>query len=95
MEAVEILAREAGMQMPARDPQSTGKGRPAFATVDVMEQAVQFFRLQLKTGGGGAARDYLTGRGLTRQRWPLGHRFRTPGWQNLWDHSPERASPKI
>ena len=87
MEAVEILAREAGMQMPARDPKAQEKADRRSQLADVMEQAVQFFRLQLKTGGAGAARDYLTGRGLdeaTLARWDIG--FAPPGWQNLWDH---------
>ncbi len=87
MEAVEILAKEAGMQMPARDPKAQEKADRRTQLVDVMEQAVQFFRLQLKTGSAGAARDYLAGRGLddaTLDRWEIG--FAPPGWQNLWDH---------
>ncbi len=87
MEAVEILAREAGMQMPARDPKAQEKADRRTQLVEVMEQAVQFFRLQLKTGNAGAARDYLAGRGLedaTLERWEIG--FAPPGWQNLWDH---------
>ncbi|MEM6659612.1 MAG: DNA primase, partial [Pseudomonadota bacterium] len=54
---------------------------------DVMEQAVQFYRLQLKTGAGGPARDYLSRRGLDVQaldRWEIG--FAPDGWQALWDH---------
>ncbi|MEM7753317.1 MAG: DNA primase, partial [Pseudomonadota bacterium] len=87
MEAVEILAREAGMQMPARDPKAQEKADRRTQLVEVMEQAVGFFRLQLKTGAGAAARDYLTGRGLDQaalDRWDIG--FAPPGWQNLWDH---------
>ncbi|MEM6387228.1 MAG: DNA primase [Pseudomonadota bacterium] len=87
MEAVEILAREAGMQMPARDPKAQEKADRRTELTQVMEQAVGFFKLQLKTGAGGAARDYLTGRGLDQaalDRWDIG--FAPPGWQNLWDH---------
>ncbi len=87
MEAVEILAREAGMQMPARDPKAQEKADRRTQLSDVMEQAVQFFRLQLKTGAGTAAREYLTGRGLREsalERWEIG--FAPEGWQNLWDH---------
>ena len=87
MEAVEILAREAGMQMPARDPRAQEKTDHRTALADVMEQAVQFFRLQFKTGGAGAARDYLAGRGLrdaALDRWEIG--FAPDGWQGLWDH---------
>lgn len=87
MEAVEILAGEAGMQMPARDPQAREKADRRSQLIEVMEQAVQYFRLQLKTGAGAAARDYLAGRGLSGaalDRWEIG--FAPPGWQGLWDH---------
>ena len=87
MEAIEILAREAGMQMPARDPKAQEKTDRRTQLVEVMEQAVAFFKLQLKTGAGAAARDYLAGRGLDQgalDRWDIG--FAPPGWQNLWDH---------
>jgi DNA primase len=87
MEAVEILAREAGMQMPARDPKAQEKADRRTQIVEVMEQAVQFFRLQLKTSAASAAREYLLGRGLdeaAQARWDIG--FAPPGWQGLWDH---------
>lgn len=87
MEAIEILAREAGMPMPARDPRAQEKQDRRSQLADVMEQAVQFFRLQLNTGAGTAAREYLNRRGLQGQaleRWEIG--FAPNGWQNLWDH---------
>jgi DNA primase len=87
MEAVEILAREAGMQMPARDPKAQEKADRRTLLVDVMEQAVSFFRLQLKTGPATEARDYLVRRGLSDDaltRWEIG--FAPNGWQGLWDH---------
>ena len=87
IEAVEILAREAGMPMPARDPKAQEKQDRRAQLADVMEQAVQFFRLQLKTGAGASARDYLSGRGLDApalDRWEIG--FAPDGWQALWDH---------
>ncbi|MEM1236811.1 MAG: DNA primase [Pseudomonadota bacterium] len=87
MEAVEILAGEAGMQMPERDPRAQEKADERTELAQVMEEAVKFFRLQLKTGAGAAARDYLAGRGLSGQaleRWEIG--FAPEGWQNLWDH---------
>ncbi|MCP5038584.1 MAG: DNA primase, partial [Rhodobacteraceae bacterium] len=55
--------------------------------VEVMETAVQYFRLQLKTAAAAQARDYLTGRALdeaTLERFEIG--FAPQGWQNLWDH---------
>jgi DNA primase len=87
MEAIEILAREAGLPMPARDPKAQEKADRRSLLVGVMEQAVQFFRLQLRTGAASAARDYLARRGLSEQaleRWEIG--FAPDGWQNLWDH---------
>ncbi|MFS4437886.1 DNA primase [Paracoccaceae bacterium GXU_MW_L88] len=64
IDAVEILAREAGMQMPARDPQAQKKADEATRLAEVMEQAVQFYRLQLKTNAAADARAYLERRGL-------------------------------
>ncbi|MEM7471318.1 MAG: DNA primase [Pseudomonadota bacterium] len=87
MEAVEIMAREAGMTMPARDPKAQEKQDRRAELAGVMDQAVQFFKLQLKTGAGTAARDYLAGRGMAEaalDRWEIG--FAPDGWQNLWDH---------
>ncbi|MGI9390316.1 MAG: DNA primase [Boseongicola sp.] len=87
MEAVEILAREAGMQMPAQDPKAKEKADRRALLSDVMEQAVQFYRLQLRTAGAGSARDYLTGRGLTDEalgRWDIG--FAPSARQGLFQH---------
>jgi DNA primase len=87
MEAVEILAREAGMPIPERDPRAQEKADKHTELASVMEQAVQFYRLQLKTGAGSAARDYLDKRGLkeaTQERFEIG--FAPEGWQHLWDH---------
>ncbi|NDR59607.1 DNA primase [Aliiruegeria sabulilitoris] len=88
MEAIEILAQETGMQMPARDPKAQEKADRHSQLAQVMEEAVKFFRLQLQTGAASEARSYLTGaRGLSPQaleRWEIG--FAPPGWQNLWNH---------
>ncbi len=87
MEAIEILAREAGMEMPARDPQALQKADRHAQLVAVMEDAVQFFRLQLKTAAGVAARDYLAKRGLpdaALARWDIG--YAPDSRQGLWSH---------
>ncbi|MDV7145009.1 DNA primase [Tropicimonas sp. TH_r6] len=88
MEAVEILAQEAGLQMPARDPKAKEKADRRGQLTAVMEEAVKFFRLQLKTAAAASARSYLSGaRGLTpeaMERWEMG--FAPEGWQNLWNH---------
>lgn len=75
MEAVEVLAREAGMPMPARDPRANEKADRRTQLAEVMEEAVQWFRLQLKTSAAGAARDYIAKRGLDQaavDRWNIG-----------------------
>ncbi|MGL4234567.1 DNA primase [Tabrizicola sp.] len=59
MEAVESLAREAGMQMPARDPQAAERADRRTLLTQVMEETVKFYRLQLKTSAGAEARTYL------------------------------------
>ncbi|NOC92991.1 DNA primase [Ruegeria sp. HKCCD6604] len=95
IEAVEILAREAGMPMPARDPKAQEKQDRRSQLADVMEQAVQFFRLQLKTGAGAEARDYLSRRGLDQSaldRWEIG--FAPDSWQALWDHLRGKSIPE-
>jgi DNA primase len=75
MEAVEILAREAGMTMPARDPRAAEKADHRTQLVQIMEEAVKWFRLQLRTSAAGPARDYLAKRKLSpeaQDRWDIG-----------------------
>jgi DNA primase len=86
MEAVEILAGEAGMPMPARDLQAQQKADKRSELADVMELAVKWFRLQLRTGAASQARTYLDRRGLAQEvcdRWEIG--FAPDSWQGLWD----------
>ncbi len=85
-EAVEILAREVGMPIPERDPQMQERMDERTRLAAIMEQAVQFFRLQLKTQAAAEARDYLKRRGLSeaaQERWEIG--FAPAGWQALGD----------
>ncbi len=87
IEAVRLLAAEAGMTMPERDSQAQVRADRRTQMTGVMEQAVKYFGLQLRAGAGAAARDYLHGRGLdeaTQARFDLG--FAPDGWQGLWDH---------
>ncbi len=75
IEAVKILADEAGMPMPERDPRAQEKADLRSELTDVMEQAVQWHKLQLKTAAAGPARDYLETRGLSPDaiaRWEIG-----------------------
>lgn len=95
MEAVEILAREVGLTVPARDPRAQEKQDRRALLAGVMEQAVQFFKLQLKTNAGTAAREYLQRRGLSadaQARWEIG--FAPNGWQGLWDHLTGKSVPE-
>ncbi|WP_373354336.1 DNA primase [Pseudoroseicyclus sp. CXY001] len=74
MEAIELLAREAGMEMPARDPAAAQKADERTRLAEVMEAALRFYRLQLKTGAAADARDYLAKRGLSSEaqdRWEI------------------------
>lgn len=87
MGAVKILAAEAGMPMPERDPQAQAKADRRGQLVEVMEQAVKYFGLQLRSGAGATARDYLRGRKLTeatQTQFDMG--FAPDGWQGLWEH---------
>ncbi|WP_420023521.1 DNA primase [Cereibacter azotoformans] len=85
MEAVEILAREAGMTMPARDPRAAEKADRRSQLAEAMEEAVKFYRLQLRTGAASAARDYLVRRRLSpegQERFGIG--FAPDGRQALF-----------
>ncbi len=87
MEAVEMLAREAGMTMPARDPQAAEKADHHTLLAQVMEQAVRFFRMQLRGAAATDARAYLTRRGLDEaalERFEIG--FAANSRNALWGH---------
>ncbi|MCJ1902402.1 MULTISPECIES: DNA primase [Paracoccus] len=64
IEAVELLAAEAGLPMPERDPRQVQRADRRTELVEVMEQAVRWFRMQLGMGPAEAARAYLARRGL-------------------------------
>ena len=75
IEAVELLAREAGMVMPERDQQAVARADTRTHLVDVMDEAIKWFRLQLKTSAAADARAYLAKRGLSpeaQDRWHIG-----------------------
>ena len=86
MEAVEVLAREAGKTMPARDPTAAEKADRRTELIAVMEEAVKWFRLQLKTAAASDARAYLVKRRLAepaQDRWEIG--FAPASWSALTD----------
>ncbi len=75
MEAIRILAQEAGLPMPERDPQAQKHADKRSELADVNEAANRFFRLALSQQGGGEARAYLDKRGMkpeTRERFEIG-----------------------
>ncbi len=87
IEAVRILAQEAGLPMPERDPEAREKADRRAGLSDVMQAAVQHFRLMLQTAAGREARAYLEQRGLdprAQDRFEIG--FAPAAWQGLWDH---------
>ena len=84
MEAVEELARIAGVEMPTRDPRAAARAEQRAGLSDVMEQAVQVFRRQLASAKAAAAREYLARRGLDADalaRFEIGYAL--PGWEGL------------
>ena len=86
MEAVETLAREAGLPMPERDPRAAEKADRLSELAKVTEAAVRFFRMQLNTGAAAGAREYLRGRGLAQSaldRFEIG--YAPDARQALWD----------
>jgi DNA primase len=95
MEAVEAVAQEAGMQMPAKDPQAAKKAEKRAGLADVMELAVRHYRMMLGSGAATEARAYLERRGMTREtqeRFEIG--FAPEGWQGLWDHLRNKDVPE-
>ena len=63
-EAVERLAGEAGLSIPAPDPQAVKREARRLTIVEVLEEAAEIFRRNLK--GATGACDYLSKRGVDR-----------------------------
>jgi DNA primase len=64
-EAVERLAREAGLALPAASPESEARERQRAGLQEVLELAAVYFEAVLQSREGAAARGYLAGRGLS------------------------------
>ena len=67
MDAIKELAAEAGMDVPAPDPQAAQRAEKANSLYDVMTAAQEWFVTQLLRVEGAAARGYLKQRGFTEQ----------------------------
>lgn len=65
-EAVEKLADLAGIEMPKADPQAEARAARNKETISWMERAQEFFEKCLYRQVGEDARDYLSGRGLSK-----------------------------
>ena len=94
IEAVKVLASEAGLPMPEREPGERQRADRRTVLVDAMEAATRHYRMQLSTGQGTAARDYLTRRGLDQaaiDRFELG--FAPDARQGLFHALREKGMP--
>ena len=63
-EAVERLAKDAGLAMPDRDPEAEEREKKRATLYEVMDLAARFFEESLQSRVGAAARGYLQKRGL-------------------------------
>jgi DNA primase len=87
VEAVERLAAEAGVALPAPDPRAAEQERERQTLADWMELAAKWFEGELRRPAGADARAYLTKRGLPESEWGrfrLG--FSPPGRTALKDY---------
>ncbi len=86
-EAVEKLARDVGLELPAQSQGEAQEYRKQTTLKDWAEKACQFFEAQLHRPAGAAARDYLQRRGFGPESWQR-HRigFAPDGWRSLSDH---------
>ncbi len=69
VEAVSRLAGEAGMQLPAEDPQAAEREQKRQGLADWMDLAQKWFAANLRRSVGKAAREYLEKRGLPEDQW--------------------------
>jgi len=87
MEAVQALAAEAGMEMPAEDPAAQARAARRTDLTEIMEMAVRQYRRHLSTAQGIEAKEYLQRRGLgpeIQERFGIG--FAPDARRFLWDH---------
>lgn len=66
-EAVEALANQAGVVLPAPDPQAERREKERASLYDIMEMATRYYQLQFNTEAGKQARLYAQKRGLTAE----------------------------
>lgn len=66
-EAVERLAEQAGVALPAPDPQAARREKKRAGLADICEMAAQFFQAEFHGASGAEARAYTARRGLSAQ----------------------------
>ncbi len=91
MDAVKLLAAEAGMPVPASDPRAAEREAKRATLVDVMEAAVQHYKLNLSTAAAQGARAYLEQRGLSQaiiEHFEIGF---APNSNTLSDHLKDKG----
>jgi len=69
VEAVSRLAAEAGMQLPAEDPQAAEREQKRAGLSDWMDMAQKWFAANLRRQTGKNTREYLERRGLPEDQW--------------------------
>ena len=69
VEAVQRLAAEAGMTLPAEDPLAAEREQKRQGLTDWMDLAQKWFAANLRRSAGKAAREYLERRGLPEDQW--------------------------
>ena len=67
MDAVKVMAAEAGLAMPEPDPRARERNDRRTTLLEVTEAACKWFRLQLQTSAAAEARDYLLRRGMDKE----------------------------
>ncbi|MDP3492186.1 MAG: DNA primase [Hyphomonadaceae bacterium] len=85
-EAVEKLARDVGLELPAQSAGEAQQYRKRATLIDWVEKACVFFEDQLRKPAGTEAREYLQKRGFGPEAWAR-HRmgFAPDGWRALSD----------
>ena len=67
IEALELLAAQAGMQVPAQSPHEVARAREEKDLYSLLDVAAKFFSLELSRPAQAAAREYLLGRGMAAE----------------------------
>lgn len=85
-EAVEKLARDAGLELPRASAEEQQTYRRRNTLIDWVGKAALWYEAQLRSPGGAEARAYLEKRGFGPEAWTR-HRmgFAPAGWRNLSD----------